>query len=48
MRAVFLPGRRRVDVRDVPVPQPARGELLVRLHASTLCGSEMWNCQGRG
>ncbi len=41
MRAVLLPGERRVDVveRDMPVPGP--GEVLIRTQASAICRSDM-------
>jgi len=38
--AVFLePGK--LVLRDVPVPQPAAGELLVRVRAATTCGTDV-------
>lgn len=41
MRAVFLPGDRRVEVRDVPVPSPGEGQVLVAVKASGICGSDL-------
>ena len=41
MRGVFLPGNREVEVRAVPDPVPAHGQLVVRMHASTICGSDI-------
>jgi threonine dehydrogenase-like Zn-dependent dehydrogenase len=41
MRAAYLPGGRRVDLRDVPVPEPGPGQLLLRMGASTICGSDL-------
>jgi L-iditol 2-dehydrogenase len=41
MRAVLLPGDRRVDVVDRPDPQPGHGEVLIRTRASALCRSDM-------
>ena len=41
MRAVLLPGDRRVDVVDRPDPRPGHGEVLVRTRASALCRSDM-------
>ncbi len=41
MRAAYLPGGRVVDLRDVPVPEPGPGELLLRIGASTICGSDL-------
>lgn len=41
MRGVFLPGGRRVDIRDVPDPAPGHGQVVVRMRASTICGSDV-------
>jgi threonine dehydrogenase-like Zn-dependent dehydrogenase len=41
MRAAFLPGNDKVEVCSVPVPQPAHGEVLLRVKASTICGSDI-------
>src|SRR4051794_30718177 len=41
MRAVLLPGDRRVDVVDRPDPRPGHGEVLIRTRASALCRSDM-------
>jgi L-iditol 2-dehydrogenase len=41
MQAAVLLGPERVEVRSVPVPQPAAGELLVRVHAATTCGTDV-------
>ena len=41
MRGVFLPGDRRVEIRDVPVPEPGPGQVLVRMKASSICGSDL-------
>ena len=41
MRAAYLPGGRVVDLRDVPVPEPGPGQLLLRMGASTICGSDL-------
>jgi threonine 3-dehydrogenase len=40
MRAVRFLGKGRIELRDVPVPEPERGELLLRVEASALCGSD--------
>ena len=34
-------GRQKVAVEDVPVPVPGDGEVLVKMEASALCGSEL-------
>ena len=41
MRAVLLPGDRRVEVVDRPDPRPGHGEVLIRTRASALCRSDM-------
>jgi 2-desacetyl-2-hydroxyethyl bacteriochlorophyllide A dehydrogenase len=42
MRGVYLPGERRVNVEEaVPVPEPGHGQVLVRMRASTICGSDI-------
>src|SRR5580658_8154876 len=41
MTAAFLPGNSTVKMRTVPVPQPGHGEVLLRVKASTICGSDI-------
>lgn len=41
MRAVLLPGDKRVVVQDLPTPEPAGDEVLVRTRASAICRSDM-------
>jgi threonine dehydrogenase-like Zn-dependent dehydrogenase len=41
MTGAWLPGDRTVDVREVPVPTPGPGQVLVRMRASTICGSDL-------
>ena len=41
MRAAYLPGDSTVEMRTVPVPIPAHGEVLVQVKASTICGSDI-------
>lgn len=41
MRAVYLPGSSRVDVREVPDPRPGRRQAVVAVQASTICGSDL-------
>jgi propanol-preferring alcohol dehydrogenase len=41
MKAVLLPGDRRVEVVDWPEPTPGPGEVVVRTRASALCRSDM-------
>lgn len=41
MRGVKLPGGRQVTFVDAPVPEPGYGEVLVRMKASSICGSDI-------
>ena len=41
MRGVFLPGERRVEIREVEQPSPGPGQILVRMRASSICGSDL-------
>ena len=41
MPAVFLPGSRRVEVREVEKPSPGPGQVVVRTRASAICGSDL-------
>jgi threonine dehydrogenase-like Zn-dependent dehydrogenase len=41
MKAAFLPGNSTVVTKEVPVPVPGHGEVLIRTKASTICGSDI-------
>jgi threonine dehydrogenase-like Zn-dependent dehydrogenase len=41
MRAAYLPGDSTVEMRTAPVPTPSHGEVLLRVKASTICGSDI-------
>ena len=41
MTAAYLPGNSTVEMRTVPVPKPGHGEVLLRVKASTICGSDI-------
>src|SRR5215469_14282858 len=41
MKAAFLPGNSTVEMRNVPVPEPGHGEVLIAVKASTICGSDI-------
>ena len=41
MRGVILPGRRQVAWAEVDVPVPGHRQVLLRVHASTICGSDI-------
>jgi len=41
MKAAYLPGNSTVEFREVPVPAPGYAEVLIRMKASTICGSDI-------
>src|SRR5450432_129778 len=41
MLAAFLPGNDRVELRTLSTPRPGHGEVLLRVKASTICGSDI-------
>lgn len=41
MKGMVLPGNRQTEIREYPVPQPGHGQALVRIKASSLCGSDL-------
>jgi threonine dehydrogenase-like Zn-dependent dehydrogenase len=41
MKAAYLPGNSTVEIREVPVPTPGHGEVLLAVRASTICGSDI-------
>ena len=41
MPGVVLPGERRLEIRDFRIPEPGHGQVLVRMQASTICGSDL-------
>lgn len=41
MTGVVLPGNRQVQMKEVTVPQPGHGQVLLRMKASSLCGSDL-------
>src|SRR5579863_753777 len=41
MLAAYLPGNSTVEMRTVNVPSPGHGEVLLRVMASTICGSDI-------
>ena len=41
MTGVVLPGNSTVEFRDFPVPEPGHGQVLVRMKASSICGSDI-------
>ena len=41
MRGAYLPGDRRVEMREVLRPHPGPGQVLVEMRASGICGSDL-------
>ncbi len=41
MRGVILPGKERVEIKELDVPEPGYGQVLVKMKASGLCGSDL-------
>ena len=41
MTGAVLPGNSTVELRDVEIPEPGHGEVLIRTKASTICGSDI-------
>jgi threonine dehydrogenase-like Zn-dependent dehydrogenase len=41
MNAAYLPGDSTTVLRSAPVPTPGYGEVLIRMKASTICGSDI-------
>lgn len=49
MKAVVMTGANRPwEVREVPVPRTEPGQLLVKVHASGMCYTDVWSTQGYG
>jgi len=41
MRAVYFTGEYDIEIRDIPVPSPQKGEVLLEMKASGICGSDL-------
>ncbi len=41
MRGVLLPGGRKVEILDYEVPEPGHGQVLIKMKASSICGSDI-------
>jgi L-iditol 2-dehydrogenase len=46
MLAVFSDGANRIELRDVPAPSPGPGEVLLRVRACGICGSDIHSYRG--
>ena len=47
MLACFLENPHKVTVRDVPIPKLGRGDILVRMEASGICGTDLEKIDGQ-
>lgn len=47
MQAAFFAGERKLEVREVPVPVPGPGEVLLDIRACGICGSDLHQFAGR-
>ncbi len=41
MQGVVLPGNSTVEFKEFPVPEPGHGQVLVKMKASSICGSDI-------
>jgi threonine dehydrogenase-like Zn-dependent dehydrogenase len=41
MKGAYLPGNSTVEFKDVSIPRPGYGQVLVRMKACTICGSDI-------
>jgi threonine dehydrogenase-like Zn-dependent dehydrogenase len=41
MKGAYLPGNSTVEFKDVPVPKPGHGQVLVKMKSCTICGSDI-------
>jgi len=41
MKAAYLMGPQMLGIRDIPLPEPAEGEILVRIKAALTCGTDL-------
>jgi L-gulonate 5-dehydrogenase len=41
MKAVYVKEPKSLDIAEIPIPQAGRGEVLVRVRAAGICGSDM-------
>lgn len=41
MRGAMLLGPEEIEIRDVPVPRPGEGEILLKVEAATTCGTDV-------
>lgn len=41
MKGAVLPGNSTVELKEYPVPEPSAGQVLIKMKASTICGSDI-------
>ena len=41
MKAAYLPGNSTVEFREVDIPEPGHGQVLIKTKSSTICGSDI-------
>ena len=41
MKAAYLPGNRTVQIREIPIPQPVHGEVLIQTRACSICARDI-------
>jgi threonine dehydrogenase-like Zn-dependent dehydrogenase len=41
MKGVILPGNSTIEYREFPVPEPGSGQVLIKMKASSICGSDI-------
>lgn len=41
MKGIVFTGNRKLEVKETPIPEPGRGEVLVKIMASGICGSDL-------
>ena len=41
IKGAYLPGNSTVVLKDVPIPVPGHGQVLVKMKACTICGSDI-------
>ena len=42
MRAAVLEGPKKMTIKDVPEPQPSKGEVVIKVQVCGICGSDLF------
>lgn len=48
MQAVYFLGDRQIEIRDIPDPAPAQGEVVLEIKASGMCGTDLGFYRNKG